>query len=398
MSDWHEDYPWCCPNCLSLCREVGKCNCDKERLEEKDKESEIDHHGSQVYNSPMKVTSTSSVKLVAFDRSIKKGQVVMKRSKQTKNSIVSFFAGCGGLDLGFLGGFDYKNISLPPLPFKIVAAYDFNDKCISTYHENIGNHAEVKDLEHINPSDLPKADVLIGGFPCQDFSSCGPKAGLNSKRGRLYQNLVNYMIQHKPKVVIAENVPHLARIGAGEVIKTIVKDLENAGYRFDVWNLFAPDYGIPQRRARLFFVGVRQDIEGMPTKPKPTHAENHRSINWAIKDLETVLDESIPNQSQYFKASRAKKGNGQGDEKSKTGLPSYTIRANAKSRVQFHYKLPRRLTVRECARLQTFPDGFVFPHSATTNIMQIGNAVPPLLAYHVARAIALFMKKINDKD
>ncbi len=281
------------------------------------------------------------------------------------------------------------------LPFEIKAAYDNDDKCVETYVSNIGNHAEVKDLAVAKPADLPSADVLIGGFPCQDFSSCGPKAGLKSNRGRLYKALVKYMIFHSPKVVVAENVPHLARIGGGSVLDTIKKDLEAAGYRFEVWNLAAPDYGVPQNRSRLFFVGVREDVPGMPVKPAATHTEGHLSIDWAIKDLEKVTDESIVNQSQYFKASKAKRGNGQGDETSRIGLPSYTVRANAKSRVQFHYSLPRRLTVRECARLQTFPDSFVFGFSATTNIMQIGNAVPPLLAHHVARSIAEFLAELG---
>jgi DNA (cytosine-5)-methyltransferase 1 len=107
--------------------------------------------------------------------------------------------------------------------------------------------------------------------------------------------------------------------------------------------------------------------------------------------LANVTDESVKNQSQYFKASKAKRGNGQGDEMSNPDKPAYTVRANAKSRVQFHYSLPRRLTVRECARIQTFPDAFIFPHSATTNIMQIGNAVPPILAYRVAKSIHSFL-------
>lgn len=285
---------------------------------------------------------------------------------------------------------------LPLLPFEIKAAYDSNDKCIETYTANIGKHAELKDLAAASPADLPKADLLIGGFPCQDFSSCGPKAGLKSNRGKLYKTLVNYMTKHRPAVVVAENVPHLARMGGGSVLDTIKNHLEAAGYRFEVWKLAAADYGVPQSRSRLFFVGVRDDILGMPVKPSPTHEGKHLSIDWAIADLEKVTDETVGNQSQYFKASKAKKGNGQGDETNKAGRPSYTVRANAKSRVQFHYALPRRLTVRECARLQTFPDSFTFGFSATTNVMQIGNAVPPLLAHHVARSIAEFMNKIGE--
>lgn len=286
-------------------------------------------------------------------------------------------------------------IELARTSFEIIAAYDHDNKCILTYSKNIGNHIESKDLSNANPTEMPSAEVLIGGFPCQDFSSCGPKVGLESERGRLYQAMIRYMCQHRPKVVIAENVPHLAKMDGGNVLDAIVGDLESVGYRFTIWVLDAPHYGVPQNRTRLFFIGVREDLPGMPEKPHPSHQQYHRSIDWAIQDLIGVTDESVPNQSQYFKASRAKRGNGQGDEQNKAGQPSYTIRANAKSRVHFHYELPRRLTVRECARLQTFPDNFIFPHSATTNIMQIGNAVPPLLAHHVARSIETFLKPIK---
>lgn len=316
-------------------------------------------------------------------------------SKKTFHSVVSFFSGCGGMDLGFIGGFNYKGLKSDSLPFRIVSAYDFDEKCVETYNINFQHKASLKDLSNACSHTMPASDLLIGGFPCQEFSSCGPKRGLDSNRGRLYHTLIRYMSAHMPKVVVAENVPNLARMAGGAVIKTIIEDLSSVGYRFKVWSLFAPDYGVPQSRTRLFFIGVRNDISGFPELPLPTHIGRHRSIDWAISDLEPISDESIPNQSQYFKASKAKKGNGQGDEVSKVGAPSYTVRANAKSRVQFHYKLPRRLTVRECARLQTFPDNFILPFSATTNVMQLGNAVPPLLAYQVAKSIEAFMSEIR---
>jgi DNA (cytosine-5)-methyltransferase 1 len=197
----------------------------------------------------------------------------------------------------------------------------------------------------------------------------------------------------QPLLVVAENVPNLARMQKGAVLNIILQDIRDEGYRVKVWDLYAPDYGVPQSRRRLFFVCVRDDIEGMPIKPIPSYENNHLSIMSAIHDLENICDDTVPNQSQYFKASKAKKGNGQGDEKSKADKPAYTVRANAKSRVQFHYSLNRRLTVRECARIQTFPDDFLLPHSATTNIMQIGNAVPPVLAYSVASSIRDFLKR-----
>ena len=307
--------------------------------------------------------------------------------------VVSYFAGCGGMDLGFRGGFEFRGDCFGRQPFEIVRAYDFDLRCVETYRLNISDEIEEVALNEVGPAAVPGADVLIGGFPCQDFSSCGPKKGLASARGRLYRAMVDYMDHHRPIVTVGENVPHLARIDSGNVMKRIIRDLKDAGYRVYVWDLYAPDFGIPQRRSRLFFVCVRDDIPGVPTQPEAEYqADEYRSIDWAIADLAQVSDETVPNQSQYFLASRAKKGNGQGDEKSKKGQPAYTVRANAKSRVQFHYTLNRRLTVRECARLQSFPDSFVFPHSATTNIMQIGNAVPPVLAFKVASSVANFLR------
>lgn len=315
-------------------------------------------------------------------------------------SVVSYFCGCGGLDLGFRGGFKYHDEDYTALPFNILEAYDNEPRCIETYNDYFGaGHATVKDLATVKPEEVSKADILIGGFPCQEFSSCGPLGGLESERGRLYRTLIAYMNTHKPKIVVGENVINLERMEKGEVLKTIKKDLAAAGYVVKVWKMFAPDYGIPQRRTRLIIMCVRKDIfdkYGFPEEPEARFKDKHRSIEWAIGDLVDVTDNSvIPNQGDYFGASKAKKGNGQGDESNKKDMPAYTIRANPKSRVQFHYSLDRRLTVRECARIQTFPDDFSFKFSKTVNISQIGNAVPPIMAYLVAQRVKQYLDKIG---
>ena len=318
-------------------------------------------------------------------------------TKPASFSVVSLFAGCGGLDLGFRGRFEFKDASYKKLPFDILKAYDNDALCVQTYKRNLGEHIEQLDLSDFSVAHLPKADVLIAGFPCQDFSACGPRAGLTSKRGQLYQALTKYMAHHRPKLVVAENVLHLAHMDKGEVLKQIVAEFEAQGYVFKEWRLRAADFGVPQLRARLFLVGVRDDLEGFPEEPVRSHENEPATVDWAISDLETVTDDSIPNQSQYFKANRAKNGHGQGDEMSQAGKPGYTVRSNTKSRIQFHYKLERRLTVRECARLQTFPDDFVFPHTTTRNIKQLGNAVPPLLGHKVAEQMAKFLKRLQSK-
>jgi len=308
-----------------------------------------------------------------------------------KFDVVSYFSGCGGLDLGFQGNFTYQSQFYEELPFNILKAYDFDATCKSTYEANIGPHFEVKDLTDVNVSEMPSSDILIGGFPCQEFSICGPKGGSTSKRGALFRAMSRYAKHHQPLLVVAENVAHLPRLNDGADLRRIYRSFSLAGYRASLWKTFAPDFGIPQARNRVILVFVRKDIKHDPTPPTPKFAGKHRSVEWAISDLMGTTDESIANQSQYFRAGLAKSGNGQGDEVSPQHAPGYTVRANAKSRVQFHYELPRRLTVRECARLQTFPDNFVFPHAATTNIRQIGNAVPPVLGHVVAESVRNFL-------
>lgn len=310
-------------------------------------------------------------------------------------STISLFAGCGGFDIGLQGGFEYLGDSFAALPFEIVQAYDIDPLAIDTYKLNIGPNAQVRDLVETDPALLPGADLLLGGFPCQDFSTSGPKLGLDGKRGRLYRVMVEYMCVHRPKVVVAENVPGLAKLHDGVILRTILKELSDVGYRFKVWTLLCPDFGLPQSRRRLFLVGVRDDLPDHPVGPQPSHFMGHRSIDDAIEDLKGITDETITNQSQYFVATAATAGGGQGDHVSKRGELAYTVRANAKARIHFHYELPRRLTVRECARLQSFPDEFVFPHSAMNAMTQIGNAVPPIVGHHVGMSLLQYFRKIR---
>lgn len=315
---------------------------------------------------------------------------------QRQYTVVSLFSGCGGLDLGFEGNFRFLGKEYQELPFKILAAYDNLQDAVDCYSLNLGSAIHNADLTETGPETMPEADVLLGGFPCQDFSSSGPKTGFDGKRGGLYKVLLHYMEAHRPKVVIGENVNYLARLKNGKYLRTILDDFERAGYHFDVWETYAPDYGIAQSRRRLFLVGVRDDILGFPVKPPPTTPHRPVTISEALSDLETITDETIPNQSQYFVSSKASGGGGQGDDVNDPDKVSYCIRANARGRIQFHYRLPRRLTVRECARLQTFPDAFAFPFTTQRNLTLIGNAVPPVLAHHVAKSVAAFLAEAEN--
>lgn len=310
-------------------------------------------------------------------------------------TLVSLFSGCGGMDLAFTGGFKVLGRRYSAFPVDILAAYDFLPDAVECHRLNLGEYAKLADLTNIPPTSLPAADILTGGFPCQDFSSSGPKSGFEGKRGKLYRILIDYMRAHRPKVVVGENVPHLARLNGGAYLSAILKEFEEVGYHFDLWELYAPDFGVPQSRRRLFFIGIRDDLPGFPHRPVPT-VRQPVTIAEALADLEGVDDETVPNQSQFFVSSKATSGGGQGDHKNDPDKVSYCIRANARGRIQFHHRLDRRLTVRECARLQTFPDEFVFPFTTQRNLTLIGNAVPPVLGYSVAKSVLAYLDALEN--
>lgn len=311
---------------------------------------------------------------------------------------VSLFAGCGGFDLGILGGFSYLGEYFPVNPIQIVKAYDFEQKAVDTYKLNISNDIETTDLSTVNISTLPSADLLLGGFPCQDFSTSGLGAGLAGHRGRLYLVMVEYLRHHKPKMFIAENVTQLARMRKGEILQTILDDFRLEGYNVTTWNINCPEYGLAQNRERLFIVGTRTDqkLIGKPDQGK--YKWKYRTIYEAIGDLQGITTEYIANQSQYYIAIPASVGGGQGDEINQRDSIAYCIRANPRGRVHFHYDLPRRLTVRECARLQSFPDEFVFPYMTQNNMQLIGNAVPPIIGHLIGKCITRYFDDPDESN
>lgn len=318
-------------------------------------------------------------------------------TQEKEYSVISMFSGCGAFDLGAEGGFTFGSKYFDKLPFKVISAYDNDEKACETYKLNVGDQINCADLTTIDEKDFPKADILIGGFPCQDFSSCGPKKGLEGERGRLYKVMARYMKYHQPKIVIAENVPFFLSLHNGAIAEEVLSEFRECGYNFSIWQINCPLFGLPQSRTRIFLVGYKTSlkVKSEPVQPTPTHILNIVSIDQAISDLEKVTDETIPNQSQYFVATRATAGAGQGDQTSIKGMVAFAVRANPKGRVHFHYSLDRRLTVRESARLQSFPDEFVFPHSASKNFMEIGNAVPPMIGHIVMKQIHKFIEDNN---
>lgn len=310
--------------------------------------------------------------------------------------VVSLFSGCGGLDLGLEGDFEFLGEYFGKNPFHVIWANDINAKAAKTQELNFPDTQVVCDditkvLE--DKMDIPKADVVVGGFPCQDFSLAGKRRGLTVKRGQLYLSMAEVVKKVQPKIFLAENVKGLLSWENGLGIKTMISDFEALGYNVSYKLHNTANYGVPQTRERVIIVGVRKDIGDSIVWPEETHSSEPEKTGkkpWvtlkdAIGDLEKDKKHFCLPNSGY---SKAKMFPGtQGNTITKADRPGPTMRAEHHGNIEFHYKLPRRLSAREAARVQSFPDDFVFVSSTTDAYRQVGNAVAPVFGWHLAQAL-----------
>ena len=296
-------------------------------------------------------------------------------------SVVSLFSGCGGMDLGFSGGFEFLGKDYSQTPCEIIWANDLNSAACRTYKKNIGEHIVEGDIWKMMDEIPLEADVVIGGFPCQDISINGKGLGIEGKRSGLYRAMVEVVSRVRPKIFVAENVKGLLMKHNEKSLQQILTDFRALGYDVTYQLYNAADYGVPQTRERVFIVGTRSDINKF-IPPIPV-SDEHITSQEAIGDLEAIgLDESF-NHIWSF----ANKSSDQGNRKLKADRPGYTIRAECHGNIQFHYALPRRISMREAARFQSFPDNFIFDSKLRETERQVGNAVPPVLAWHMANAV-----------
>lgn len=332
-----------------------------------------------------------------------------------KLNVLDLFSGCGGLSEGFLQA-----------GYNILMGVDFWETALKTFEKNhAGAVVRVADLGNLDPKDLKiteGVDVIIGGPPCQGFSIAG-KRDAEDPRNKLYHGFVNCVKYFKPKAFVMENVPNLVSMNGGKIKDNILKDFKKLGYKVSYKILKASDYGVPQQRRRVFFVGVKgvyEDFEfpqileaavstkdaisdlpdysvddggaypvqeqsdyqremktgsvGLFNHQVSNHSEQTRKIISLVPDGGNYKD--LPSQLQGTRKVNIAWTRFASDK------PSYTI--DTGHRHHFHYKYNRVPTVREAARLQSFPDSFIFLGSKTDQNKQVGNAVPPKLAEQVA--------------
>ena len=326
---------------------------------------------------------------------------------EKKPRLISLFSGCGGMDLPF-----HK------AGFKVVWAIDSNKYACKTFSRNIADVIINDSIENIDIAQVPEAEICIGGFPCQDFSLIWKRPGLEGTRGNLYTYFLDFVNQKKPKAFVAENVKGLLSANNYQAIKQIISDFESIapGYLVKPKLYNFADYGVPQFRQRLLLVGIRMDTGFNFVHPQPEYGQNrkkpYRTAGEALKNVEAVLDNNKHHKIQTRTVeilNRIKPGGNFSDipkdspyyvkgmishiyRRIHPDKPSSTIIAGGGGGTWgYHYLEPRSLTNRERARLQTFPDDFVFEGSTTEVRRQIGNAVPPQgIAAVVEALIPLF--------
>lgn len=318
--------------------------------------------------------------------------------------IVSLFSGAGGMDLGF-----------EKTGFEIVYANEYDKKIWDTYEKNHSAPLDKRDIRLIPSEEIPDCDGIIGGPPCQSWSEAGALRGIDDERGKLFFEYIRILRDKKPKFFVAENVSGMLADIHKEAVKNIIAGFENAGYLMTLTLVNAVDYGVPQDRKRVFYIGIRKDLGIEFQFPKPL--SNKLTLKDAIWDLKDSaiparefnktngLECKIPNHEYmiggfstiYMSRNRVRAW----DE------PSFTIQAGGRH-APIHPQAPkmvfveqnkrifakgeeslyRRLSVRECARIQTFPDTFEFIYTDLADAYKmIGNAVPVNLAYNIAKQI-----------
>lgn len=322
----------------------------------------------------------------------------------TKLKAVSLFSGCGGMDLGIQGNFKFLDKNYKALPFEIVYAVDNDPYATRIYNSNFKHKCETKDVRDLKAKELPEHDILLGGFPCQSFSISAqnpPRLGYKDVRGMLFFEMVNVLKEKQPRFFVAENVKGLLSANKKKAFPMIIKEFENAGYYIKHQLFDASEYGIPQKRQRVFIIGFKNYKDFVYYKfPKPTTKDDK------VK-LKTVIDKKANSEDKWFFSERAVQGMMKVREKMNKGRdqdieqPCNTISSHL-SKVSLNSTDPvlkingryRRFTPREASDIQSFPNDFILNTvSDNRQYRAIGNAVPPVLMWHISNSLFELISK-----
>ncbi len=303
-------------------------------------------------------------------------------NKSSKYKFIDLFAGIGGIRIPFeeMGG-------------ECVFTSEWDKYAQQTYETNYGDKPH-GDITQIKEKDIPKFDILLGGFPCQAFSIAGKRLGFEDTRGTLFFDIARIIKYHKPKAFLLENVKGLLNHNKKQTFKVIYETLIDLGYNIHYKVLNARDFGLPQNRERIYIVGFLEDVDFEFPDPINTPTRLGDILDDNVDDKYTISDRLWTSHQERKRRNKAK-GWGFGyslfDENSTytSTISARYYKDGSEILVNQKHKNPRKLTPREASRLQGFPKDFIIPVSDTQAYKQFGNSV----AVSVIREIAKEMLK-----
>lgn len=325
--------------------------------------------------------------------------------------ILSLFSGIGGTEVGFAGGFNYLGKKYDKLPTELVFANDIDKGARQLFDANFSIKSNGTDIRNLNFGELPKADIVTGGFPCQSFSVSAtnpPRLGIKDSRGQLFFDMNHVLQVVKPLVFIAENVKGIFSANNGKAFPLIIKTFRESGYDVTYHLFHAEEYGVPQKRQRVFIVGFRKDLKVNFNFPEPVIKSADKFV-----PLRDILEDHVD--SKYFFSDKAVAGmkkskNSKSMNKGRAqdiNKPSNTVGAhlakislNSTDPVLLENGKYRRFTPREVARIQSFPENYKLVGSQTQQYRGLGNAIPPVLMWYIAKNIidSLDNAKVNQNE
>ena len=310
--------------------------------------------------------------------------------------IASLFAGCGGTDVGVEGGFSFLGHKYKKLPTKLVYANDFEPSACDIFDANFDIKISREDIRSVAASNIPEHDILTAGFPCQSFSIVAqnpPRLGIkDSDKGALFEEVSRILREKKPAAFMCENVKGILSANNSKAFPMIVESFRNCGYHVIHLLLNAYHYGVPQRRERVFIIGFK-DVKHLEAFRPPTPVDEKPCLG------DVVFVENSIDPKYYFSDKavegmlRAKKEMNKGRAQDLSG-PCGTVGAHL-AKVSLNSTDPvlcingryRRFIPREVARIQSFPDEYQLVGSEAQQYKALGNAIPPILAWHVMNSI-----------
>lgn len=314
-----------------------------------------------------------------------------------KIKVASFFCGCGGTDVGLLGNFNFQGRHYASNGMEIVYANDIDSNACSLFEKNFGIKPDNRDIRLVKSEELPEFDLLTGGFPCQSFSIVAQhpvRLGIKDERGMLFFEMCRVLRERKPKCFIAENVKGILTANKRSAFPLILKEFKESGYDVKYSILNSASYGVPQKRERVIIVGFRKDLQVDFTFPTPVI-----SLEEDFVPLKSVLQENVPD--KYFFSEKAvagmmenrgimNKGRAQDITKpcNTVGAHLAKVSLNSTDPVLLDHGKYRRFTPREVARIQSFPESFELIGSESAQYRALGNAIPPVMFWYVAHAVA----------